>query len=108
MSGLLPGGQLRRTGRRRPVVAMAVSAAAVAIAVPMAAASPAMAARTLPEAMKAAATGARPWLEQGQSPGQRASELLAQMTLAQKLQMMDGTGYPIGSDYAGHIQGIAA
>ena len=109
MSGLLPGGQLRRTGRRRPVVAMAVSAAAaVAIAVPMAAASPAMAARTLPAATKATATGARPWLEQGQSPGQRASELLAQMTLAQKLQMMDGTGYPIGSDYAGHIQGIAA
>src|SRR5580693_8679151 len=109
MSGLLPGGQLRRTGRRRPVVAMAVSAAAaVAIAVPMAAASPAMAARTLPAAMKAAATGARPWLEQGQSPGQRASELLAQMTLAQKLQMVDGTGYPLGSDYAGHIQGIAA
>jgi beta-glucosidase len=109
MSGLLPGGPLRRIGRRRSVVAMAVSAAsAVAIAVPMAAASPAMAARTLPAAVKAAATGARPWLEQGQSPGQRASELLAQMTLAQKLQMMDGTGYPIGSDYAGHIQGIPA
>src|SRR6202042_2639301 len=73
MSGLLPGGQLRRTGRRRPVVAMAVCAAAA-----------------------------------GAIAGQRASELLAQMTLAQKLQMMDGTGYPIGSDYAGHIQGIAA
>src|SRR5580692_4597952 len=109
MRGLLPGGQLRRTGRRRPVVAMAVSAvSAVAIAVSMAAASPAMAARTLPAAVKAAAIGARPWLEQGRSPGQRASELLARMTLAQKLQMMDGTGYPIGSDYAGHIQGIAA
>ena len=109
MRGLFSGGRLRRTGRRRPVVAMAVSAAAaVAIAVPMVAASPAMAARTRPAAVKAAAPGARPWLDRGQSPGQRASELLAQMTLAQKLQMMDGTGYPIGSDYAGHIQGIPA
>ena len=32
------------------------------------------------------------------------------MALAQKLQMLDGTGFAFGSgiDYAGHIQGIPA
>jgi beta-glucosidase len=109
MRGHSPGRQLRRTGRRRSAVAMAgTAAAAVSIALPMLAAAPALAARAQPAAVRAAATQARPWLDQGQSPGQRASELLAQMTLAQKLQLVDGTGYPIGSDYAGHIQGIPA
>ena len=99
MRGQSRGRQLRRTGRRRSAVAMAgTAAAAVSIALPMLAAAPALAARAQPAAVRAAATQARPWLDQGQSPGQRASELLGQMTLAQKLQLVDGTGYPIGSD----------
>ena len=50
------------------------------------------------------------WLNPKLDPGQRASELLAQMTQADKFQMLDGTGFAFGSgvNYAGHIQGIPA
>ena len=63
-----------------------------------------------PGGATAAPKYAHPWLNPKLDPGQRASELLAQMTLAQKLQMVDGTGFAFGSgvDYAGHIQGIPA
>jgi beta-glucosidase len=63
------------------------------------------------QAAPAAASGvqyAHPWLNPKLGPGQRASELLAQMTEADKFQMVEGTGFAFGSgvDYAGHIQGI--
>ena len=73
----------------------------------------AVGAGTHAQAVQAATSGvkyAHAWLNPKLGPGQRASELLAQMTLAQKLQMVDGTGFAFGSgvDYAGHIQGIPA
>jgi beta-glucosidase len=73
----------------------------------------AVGAGTHAQAVQAATSGvkyARPWLDRQLTPDQRASALLAQMTLAQKLQMVDGTGFAFGSgvDYAGHIQGIPA
>ena len=49
-----------------------------------------------------------PWLNPHQNPDNRARELLAKMTLAQKLQMVDGTGFAFNLGYAGHIQGIPA
>ena len=57
-----------------------------------------------------AVTYAQAWLNRQLTPDQRASALLAQMTLAQKLQMVDGTGFAFGGgvNYAGHIQGIPA
>lgn len=57
-----------------------------------------------------AVTYAQAWLNRQLTPDQRASALLAQMTLAQKLQLVDGTGFALGGgvDYAGHIQGIPA
>jgi beta-glucosidase len=62
------------------------------------------------QAAAAAPAYAHSWLNPRLDPGQRASALLAQMTLAQKLQMVDGTGFAFGAgvDYAGHIQGIPA
>jgi beta-glucosidase len=51
---------------------------------------------------------AHSWLNPRLDAGQRASALLAQMTLAQKLQMVDGTGFAFNAGYAGHIQGIPA
>ena len=54
----------------------------------------------------ASPAAAQPWLDPGQPPGQRADELLAAMSLDQKLQMVDGTGYSFSVDYAGHIAGI--
>ena len=73
----------------------------------------AVGAGTHAQAVQAATSGvtyAHPWLNPKLGPGQRASELLAQMTLAQKLQMVEGTGFAFGGgvDYAGHIQGIPA
>lgn len=60
----------------------------------------------VPLAGAASPTDARAWLDPGQPPGQRADELLAAMSLDQKLQMVDGTGYSFSVDYAGHIAGI--
>ena len=73
----------------------------------------AVGAGTHAQAVQAATSGvtyAHPWLNPKLGAGQRASELLAQMTLAQKLQMVEGTGFAFGGgvDYAGHIQGIPA
>ena len=67
-------------------------------------------AATQASAAPATAKYAHPWLNPHQSPDKRASELLAKMTLAQKLQLVDGTGFSFtgGVDYAGHIQGIPA
>ncbi len=69
-----------------------------------------MGAGSAAQATTAAPKYAHAWLNPKLDPGQRASELLAQMTLAQKLQMVDGTGFAFGGgvDYAGHIQGIPA
>jgi beta-glucosidase len=81
--------------------AAVLTALAVAVSAPAAAAQ----ADTAAGAARGGTAGARPWLSSDQSPGQRADELLAKMTLAQKLQMVDGTGFG-GGDYAGHIAGI--
>ena len=64
-------------------------------------------------ACEAAASSGTPkyahaWLNRHQNPDSRAHELLAQMTLAQKFQMVDGTGFAFDAGYAGHIQGIPA
>jgi len=49
-----------------------------------------------------------PWMNQKQNPAERAEELLAAMTLSQKLQMIDGAATAVGAvkDYAGYIPGI--
>jgi beta-glucosidase len=62
------------------------------------------------QAMTAAPRYAHAWLNPKLDPGQRASALLAQMTEADKFQMLDGTGFAFGGgvNYAGHIQGIPA
>ncbi|TVZ06929.1 glycosyl hydrolase [Trebonia kvetii] len=54
------------------------------------------------------ATHTHPWLNPHQNPDNQARELLAQMTLAQKFQLVDGTGFAFNAGYAGHIQGIPA
>jgi beta-glucosidase len=76
----------------------------VAVGLPAAPAG-AQAVAAIGTARSGAAAYAQPWLNRHQTPGQRADELLAKMTLAQKLQMVDGTGFG-GGDYAGHIAGI--
>ena len=69
-------------------------------------AAPVVAAAQTAPATAAGANSAQPWLSTHQNPGDRARELLAKMTLAQKLQMVDGTGFAFNAGYAGHIQGI--
>ncbi|HEY7012239.1 MAG TPA: hypothetical protein VH480_05770, partial [Streptosporangiaceae bacterium] len=64
--------------------AAVLTALAVAVSAPAAAAQ----ADTAAGAARGGTAGARPWLSSDQSPGQRADELLAKMTLAQKLQMV--------------------
>jgi beta-glucosidase len=86
---------------RKRSAAVVLAATAAIIGLPALAAVPVTSAH-------AAATSAKSWLNPGQTPDQRASELLAQMTLAQKLQIVDGTGYAFNAGYAGHIQGIPA
>jgi beta-glucosidase len=81
-----------------------VVTAALTISMPVSQAIPAAAASQASRAT--AATAGQPWLNRHQSPEQRTRELLAVMTLAQKLQLVDGTGYPFGTGYAGHIAGI--
>ena len=99
---------MRLRGNRKISRSLMVLTAAVTISMPVSQAIPAAAASQASQANVAAA--GQPWLNPHQSPEQRTSELLAQMTLAQKLQMVDGTGFAFGSgvDYAGHIQGIPA
>jgi beta-glucosidase len=82
---------------------MAKAALAVTIALPALAVVPASA-----QATPTAEKYAHAWLDPHQGPGERARELLAQMTLAQKLQMVDGTGFAFNAGYAGHIAGIPA
>ena len=93
-------------GRRRRGVVLG-SAAAICLAV---AAVGAGAASQAAQATTAVPKYAHPWLNPKLGPGQRASALLAQMTEADKFQMVNGTGFAFGSgvDYAGHIQGIPA
>jgi beta-glucosidase len=51
-----------------------------------------------------------PWMNAKQNPTKRADELLAAMSLSQKLQMVDGASAVAGTtkDYAGYIPGIAS
>src|SRR5580704_1660951 len=107
MEGFARRRSSRSPGRRRRGAMLVAGTATLCLAVT------AVGAGTRAQAAPAAASGvtyAHPWLNPKLGPGQRASELLAQMTLAQKLQMVDGTGFAFGSgvDYAGHIQGIPA
>lgn len=88
------------TGHKQPAIILVTTAAVLGIST--LAAVPALSAQAAPSGSAAV----QPWLNRDQSPTQRASELLAQMTLAQKLQMVDGTGYAFNAGYAGHLQGI--
>jgi beta-glucosidase len=84
---------MRLSLRLRFPITLAVAAAtvsAMAVAVPAAASS-------------AAVNPACPWVGQLASPQQRASEVLAQMTLADKISMVHGAS---GSAYAGEIPAI--
>ena len=85
--------------RNKPAVVLVTTAAALALTAAPAADAP---------AAPAPVTAPRPWLDRGQSPDQRAGELLATMTLAQQLQLVDGTGFAFNVGYAGHIKGIPA
>jgi beta-glucosidase len=49
----------------------------------------------------------RPWLVAGQTPQQRADELLAQMTLDEKIAMVHGDTWPPTGPFAGHVPGNA-
>ncbi len=89
---------------RKSLVRPAVMAAALAVTITV----PALTAAQSAPAAASSVKYAHAWLNSRQEPGQRASELLAQMTLAQKLQMVDGTGFAFNAGYAGHIQGIPA
>ena len=96
-----PGMRLR--GNRKLSRSLMVLAAAVTISLPVSQAIPAAAASQV-----TATTAGQPWLNRHQSPERRTRELLAVMTLAQKLQLVDGTGFSFGTPtgYAGHIAGI--
>src|ERR1700722_2712559 len=90
-------------GRRRAAMLVAGTATAcLAVA--------AVGAGGAAQAMTAAPKYAHAWLNPKLDPGQRASALAAQMTEADKFQMLDGTGFAFGGgvNYAGHIQGIPA
>src|SRR6202046_4024286 len=107
MEGFARGRSSRSPGRRRRGAMLVAGTATLCLAVT------AVGAGTHAQVVQAATAGvkyAHAWLNPKLGPGQPASELLAQMTLAQKLQMVDGTGFAFGSgvDYAGHIQGIPA
>ncbi len=94
---------MRLRGNRKLSRSLMVVAAAVTISMPVSQAIPAAAASEA-----TVATAGQPWLNRHQSPEQRTRELLAVMTLAQKLQLVDGTGFSFGTPtgYAGHIAGI--
>ena len=51
------------------------------------------------------ARAARPWMVPGQSPERRADELLAQMTLDEKIAMVHGDTWPPTGPFAGHVPG---
>ncbi len=86
--------------RARKTLLLRVAAAALAVIV----AQGAGAALAPPASSSPAGTAAaRPWMAPGQSPQQRASELLARMTLDEKIVMVHGDAFPTGGTYAGHI-----
>jgi beta-glucosidase len=57
----------------------------------------------LPLLSSGATTVSQPWRDPGQSPDRRADELLAQMTLDEKIQLLHGTDQP---GYAGYVPPI--
>jgi beta-glucosidase len=81
---------------RRPRRAQAVVVALAVVAAPLAVATAA--------APHAAAASACPWVDSAAPVSTRVSELLAQMSLAQKVAMMTGTG----GSYVGNIAAIPA
>ncbi len=93
---------LRRRGRRR-FPAMAVVAGALAVVLPAAlamAGGPAAAAG----ASRAASDASCPWLNQSLPIGQRVNMLMAQMTLADKINEVTGGGF--SEPYVFYVPGI--
>jgi beta-glucosidase len=76
--------------RTRPLGRKVALAAAVALAVPLALAA---AAAGTPSVAAASATASCPWLNQSLSVRQRVHLLMAQMTLADKINMVTGAGF---------------
>jgi beta-glucosidase len=76
------------SARRRHFPRLAAIAGVLALMLPLALASPAAAARNA-----AGTSPACPWLNQSLPVGQRVSMLLAQMTLADKINMVTGAGF---------------
>jgi hypothetical protein len=76
--------------RIRPLRRMAVLTAALALAVPLVLAQLAASAPSVAAATSAASC---PWLNQSLSIGQRVHMLMAQMTLADKINMVTGAGF---------------
>ena len=72
------------------VASLAAAPTAVSASAPRAAAAPRVAA-------------ARPWMNAGLSPQQRARLLVAQMTLDEKIAMVHGTGFAFNLGYAGVV-----
>jgi beta-glucosidase len=80
--------------RTRPLHRMAVLTAALAVAVPLALAQTAASAPSVAEASSTTdASSSCPWLNQSLSIGQRVHMLMAQMTLADKINMVTGAGF---------------
>src|SRR5438093_67873 len=68
----------------------------LALAVASLAAAPTPVSASAPRAAAAPRVGAaRPWMNTGLSPEQRARLLVAQMTLDEKIAMVHGAGYPL-------------
>jgi beta-glucosidase len=76
------------SARRRHFPRLAAIAGVLALMLPLGLASPAAAARNA-----AGTSPACPWLNQSLPVGQRVSMLLAQMTLADKINMVTGAGF---------------
>jgi beta-glucosidase len=87
----MPGISRRRTRRPRRITALAAPAFALALTLPLAAAASTAAGAT--GHTGAAATSSCPWLNQSLPVNQRVQMLLAQMTLADKINEVTGAGY---------------
>ena len=96
----------RRRARRVAgcaALAVATLAGSGALADTGHAAAPGSAAAAPRSAAATATRSARPWLMPGQTPVRRADELLARMTLDEKIAMVHGDGFPTAGTYAGHV-----
>jgi beta-glucosidase len=78
-------------------------AACAVAAVVATGAGPAIGSPAWSPAAAAVTATARPWMSPGQTSQQRAGELLARMSLDEKIVMVHGDAFPTGGTYAGHI-----